>query len=377
MSKNIQSSFNIQRIGGVILISLALWYILDQFGALNFSPTVDNSAGLVAVFGIGLVASISSCTAILAGLILALSANHAKRHSSESSHDRLRPHVLFNLGRLLGFGVFGAIVGFVGSLLVLTPTFNAVFILFVAVMMIGIGVSLLELVPAGRFQFRPPKKLSKKILKLQDSDHPAVPFVLGALTFFLPCGFTQSMQLFALGTGSPVGAAVIMMVFALGTVPALFGIGAAASMTKGKMLKRLTQVAGVLVLVIGFSQFQNGMTLMGFTLPESSNAYSEVSEVSVNIVDGKQVIQMEVASAGFYSPDVLQVVEGVPVDWEIYGPKFMGCFDTIISRSLGISERLSPGNNVISFTPTRVGAHTFSCSMGMSRGTIVVTPNEE
>ncbi len=375
MSK--KESFNWARVGGVILVVLAVWYVLESFGALDFTPTIDSGAGLIAVFGIGLVASVSSCTAVLAGLILALSANHAKRHASETTRDRLRPHVLFNLGRLIGFGVFGAIVGFVGSLLVLSPSLNAVFILVIAVLMLGIGVSLLEIAPQGLCQIRPPKKLSKRIMKLQDSDHPLVPFVLGALTFFLPCGFTQSVQLFALGTGSPVAAAVIMIVFALGTVPALFGLGAAASVVRGNALKRVTQVAGVLVLVIGLSQFQNGMTLLGFTLPESGETYAAVSEDQLLLVDGRQLIQMEVASAGYYSPEVLTVVEGVPVDWEIYGPKFMGCFDTIISRSLGIAERLSPGFNTISFTPTKVGKHTFSCSMGMSSGTMIVLPNEE
>ncbi len=374
MSK--KETINWKRIGGVAVIVWFTWYILGSFGVLDFAPTFENSAGLLAIFGIGLVASVSSCTAVLAGLILALSASHAKRHSTEKARDRLRPHVLFNLGRFIGFGVFGAIVGFVGSLLVLTPSLNAVFILVIAVLMLGIGVNLLELVPPGRFQVSPPKFISKRILKLQDSDHPAIPFVLGALSFFLPCGFTQSVQLFALGTGSPAAAAVIMMVFALGTVPALFGLGAVTSFAKGPGLKKMTQVAGVLVLVIGLSQFQNGMTVLGITLPESDGAYAAVTEDQFLLVDGRQLIQMEVASAGYYSPDVLTVVEGVPVDWEIYGPRFMGCFDTIISRSLGIAERLTSGHNTISFTPTSVGQHTFSCSMGMSKGTIIVLPQE-
>jgi len=372
-------SWNLPRIGGVLLVVWVVWYVLHSYGLLAITPTVNGSSGLMAIFMIGVIASLSSCTAILAGLILAISANHAKHNVSESTHDRLRPHILFNMGRVLGFGFFGALIGLVGSLLVLTPGLNAIFVLLVALMMLGIGANLLNLVPKGALSVHPPKWLSHKIHALQDSSHPAMPFILGALSFFLPCGFTQSVQLYALSTGEPLTSAVIMMVFALGTVPALFGVGAATSLTKGNTLKYLTQAAGVMVLVIGFSQFGNALTLLGVgsVSAPTQEQLTIAQDALVLTEDGKQLIQMEVASAGFYSPEVLQVVAGIPVEWEIYGPEFMGCFDTLISRGLGISTRLTQGINVVEFTPTKPGNYTFSCSMGMSRGTMVVVPNDK
>jgi sulfite exporter TauE/SafE len=48
-----------------------------------------------------------------------------------------------------------------------------------------------------------------------------MPVLLGVATFFLPCGFTQSMQAFALTTGSFTTGAMTMLVFALGTLPML------------------------------------------------------------------------------------------------------------------------------------------------------------
>lgn len=365
-----------RRFAGVALIVFALWYIFDRFGVLSVSPTLSSSVGLVSIFFIGVVASLSSCTAVLAGFILALSSSHAQRHASESAHDRLRPHILFNLGRLVGFAGFGALVGYLGSLLVLSPALNALFVMIVAVLMLSIGANLLKLFPKNMFQVAPPKWLARQIHDLQDSKHPAVPFVLGGLTFFLPCGFTQSVQLYALTTGDALSAATIMAIFALGTAPVLLGLGAATSVANGKTLKRVTQVAGILVLVIGLSQLRNGAALLGLSTPGAvTQAKLAVAEDSLILADGKQIIQMELAG-GFYSPDVLQVVEDVPVEWQIYAPQFMGCADTIVSRGLGISTRLKPGDNTVAFTPTEPGKYTFSCSMGMVRGTMVVVPNE-
>jgi sulfite exporter TauE/SafE/copper chaperone CopZ len=367
--------WNIQRIGGIALIVFALWYLFDRFGVLSVSPGLSGSVGMLSIFFIGVVASLSSCTAILAGFILALSSSHAKRHACESTHDRLRPHILFNLGRLIGFAALGMLIGYIGSLLVLSPALNAVFVLFVAVLMIGIGANLLSLVPKGAFQIAPPKWLTHQIHDLQDSKHPAVPFVLGALTFFLPCGFTQSVQLYALSTGDPILAGTIMAVFALGTAPVLFGLGAATSVAHGGMLKRITQVAGILVLVIGLSQLRNGAALFGITAPGAVNQDKlAVAANTLILADGKQIIQMEVAG-GFYAPDVLQVVEGIPVEWQIYAPQFMGCADTLVSRGLGITARLKPGENTIAFTPMEPGKYGFSCSMGMIRGTMIVAPS--
>lgn len=370
------TKFSLSRIGGIALIVFVLWYLFDRFGVLSVSPSLNGSVGLLSIFFIGIVASLSSCTAILAGFILALSSSHAKRHVSESAHERLRPHILFNLGRLIGFAGFGALVGYLGSLLVLSPWLNALFVLVVAVLMLGIGANLLGLVPKGVFQIAPPKWLTHQIHNLQDSKHPTVPFALGALTFFLPCGFTQSVQLYALSTGDATTAAVIMAIFALGTMPVLLGLGAATSVAHGKTLKRVTQIAGILVLVIGLSQLRNGAALFGISMPGAvTQEKLAVAEDAVILADGKQIIQMELAS-GFYSPDVLQVVEDISVEWQIYAPQFMGCADSLVSRGLGISTRLKPGDNTIAFTPTEPGKYTFSCSMGMVRGTLVVTPNK-
>ena len=89
----------------------------------------------------------------------------------------------------------------------------------VALIMLWLALMILQVIPKGSFPIRPPKTLSRWVANLSESDHPMAPFTLGAMTFFLPCGFTQSLQLVALASGSFVTGAFTMFIFALGTLP--------------------------------------------------------------------------------------------------------------------------------------------------------------
>jgi hypothetical protein len=84
--------------------------------------------------------------------------------------------------------------------------------------------------------------------------------LLGALTFFRPCGFTQTVQLFALSTGRPATAAVVMALFALGTAPGLLGLGSMTSLARGHPARTSFAVAGVAVLAFGFVNARPGLT---------------------------------------------------------------------------------------------------------------------
>ncbi|MBI5370317.1 sulfite exporter TauE/SafE family protein [Candidatus Uhrbacteria bacterium] len=370
--QKIQAPWNLSRIGGALVLILAVYVIFKWMGLSTFSPQAESAGGLFAIFAIGLVASVSSCTAVVIGLLAAVSSAKAKEQAHVSSKDRLRPHFLFNIGRIVGFAVFGALIGLIGSAFQLSTTLNGLFVIVIALVMMSLGLHLLDVVPSHFARLAPPKWLSHRIHALQDSKHPAVPFVLGALTFFLPCGFTQSMQLYALSLGNPLQAALVMAVFALGTAPALLSVGILTSVAKGKTLQRVMRVAGAVVVVLGLTNMQNGAALFGMNF--SPKHTSAASPSATLLQGGQQYIQMEVTSRSTYEPDTLEVIEGVPVEWQVYGSKSMGCASTLVQRDFGVQTRLQPGINTIRFTPNKVGNFLFSCSMGMVRGTLIVKP---
>lgn len=362
---------NWQRAGAILVLVLALYVIFDRLGILRLSPSSAQPASYVGILVVGLIASLSSCTAVVGGLVAAVSSAVSKDQAALTPKERLRPHILFNVGRIGGFFVLGALIGLLGSTFQLSPTFNGVFVVFVAIFMIVIGINLLDLFPTPVIGM--PKWLAHKVHDLAESNDPKAPVVLGALTFFLPCGFTQSMQLFALTLGNPLSSGMVMAVFALGTAPILLGIGSATAYASGATLKKVTQAAGVIVLILGISNVTNGMALLGFS-PGNAFASPELSEdIDLSIVNGRQQIEMDVTSRGSYEPSTLTVQVGTPVDWKINGADFMGCADTLILSAFGVNERLKTGANLVQFTPTKTGRYTFSCSMGMIRGTMIVT----
>ena len=94
--------------------------------------------------------------------------------------------------------------------------------LSVALFMLALGLNLLDVFRWARpLQPSMPGFISKRALGTTGMTHTFTPALVGGATFFLPCGFTQAMQLYAVSTGSPVSGALTMFFFALGTLPAL------------------------------------------------------------------------------------------------------------------------------------------------------------
>jgi sulfite exporter TauE/SafE len=296
----------------------------------------------------------------------------------------LRPQLAFNAGRVIGYGVFGAAVGALGSVITLSPLATGILTIGVSCVMIILGFELLDLFPrTSRLMPRMPKVLAHRIYNLSDSDRRVAPFALGALTFFLPCGFTQALQLYVLATGSVTVGVFTMFVFALGTLPALLSLSALTSFAKGAFQHYLLRFAGAMVILLGVMNIQSGIVLAGgkpidFAGYFGMNAKDSIAhEELVPLTDGKQIVRMR--AAGFaYTPNRFSVRAGVPVEWHIDGAAAAGCGRVITMPALGIIQMLKvSGETVIQFTPTEPGELAFNCSMGMMtpNSAFIVVPN--
>src|SRR3989344_1877580 len=173
------------------LVFLILFFLLQKSGILNLG--IGDKTTPTASFIIGLIASVSSCLAIVGGFVFSLSAKVSEDNVSDT-----KTFLLFHVGRLVSFAVLGGVLGAVGSAIGINFTFTAILGILASVVMLLLGLNLVGVfaknkiaLPSGIFNFF--RKIEHKTL---------TPLIIGFATFFLPCGFTQSMQVSALGSGS-------------------------------------------------------------------------------------------------------------------------------------------------------------------------------
>lgn len=244
--------------GLIFLIFLSLQY----FGLIDLLNT--DKVNLPFVFLIGVVASLSTCMAVVGGLVISISSTFAKSNSHA-------PILLFHLSRLIGFFLLGGLIGFIGSAFVLTSTISFILSTILFLVMLIMGLNLLDVFSfTHSLQPRMPKVFGHKILNLmnlQDRKYNAgilMPLFLGAITFFLPCGFTQSMQVYSLTTGSFVKSALVMFTFALGTLPVLGLISfSSIRISTGPKAGFFFKTAGFLVIFFALFNFYSALKVIG------------------------------------------------------------------------------------------------------------------
>jgi len=239
------------------LAFLLLFFILQKSGILNLG--LGGEITPLAGFLIGLIASVSSCLAIVGGLVLSLSAK-----ISEDNVNDTKTFLFFHFGRLFSFAILGGILGVVGNAIGINFTFTAILGILASLVMLFLGLNLLGLfsrnkitLPAGIFNFF--RKIEHKTL---------TPLIIGFGTFFLPCGFTQSMQIVALSSGSFGAGAVLMFSFALGTLPMLLLLSfGSASFAHSKHAPLFFKSAGVIVVGLGLFALLGGLAGLGIINP--------------------------------------------------------------------------------------------------------------
>ncbi|MBU2028648.1 sulfite exporter TauE/SafE family protein [Patescibacteria group bacterium] len=377
-----QNPHDYKDLGIAFLFLVGAYFILKNFGlaSLSFGSANSSPESFWVVLLVGLTAGVSTCMALVGGLVLSASTRHAEAHPEATAIQKFMPHIYFNLGRIIGFALLGWMLGSVGSFFQISTFALGVMTVIVGLVMLLLGLQLIEIFPwINGIKITLPKFIGRMLgIKKHEKEYShKSSAILGALTFFLPCGFTQAMQLYAVSTGSPVIGALIMGIFALGTAPGLLGIGGITSAVKGMFAKRFFKFAGLLVISFALFNLNNGYNLTGWQWGSSFAFSDNISTEDPNVKqeNGVQVVKMK-QLAGGYSPNKFTIKKGIPVKWVITSEEPYSCASSIVISKMGISKKLARGENIIEFTPTETGALKFSCSMGMFTGVFNVIDNQ-
>lgn len=245
----------------IALAFIVVFVLLQQLGIVNLVGGSEVSYGTAII--IGLIASVSTCMAVVGGLVLSMSASFAKEG------DKVRPQVLFHLGRLVAFLLLGGLIGLLGSSFQLGVTGTFVLGLIVGVVLLILGLNLLDLFPSlKKLQVTLPSLMGKRVHGLKNINHTLTPILIGIATFFLPCGFTQSMQIYALSTGNFWTGALIMFFFALGTLPVLALLSFSSLSIHGKLQSGIFfKTAGLIVVFFAIFNLLNSFAAAGLISP--------------------------------------------------------------------------------------------------------------
>ncbi len=236
---------------------IAAFLLLQQLGLVNLVGSGTVGFGTAAL--IGFIASVSTCLAVVGGLVLSLSV-HAAKHQG-----RVQSQIMFHVGRLGGFFVLGGVIGALGRVFQLGIVGSGVLGLLVAGVMLVLGLNLLDIFPrVSRLVPRMPKIFARHTKRVSVSPHLLAPFFVGIATFFLPCGFTQSMQVYTLTTGSFLTGAFTMFFFALGTFPVLAALSFGVCEISHKPWKgTFFKAAGIVVIALAFFNAWNALVILG------------------------------------------------------------------------------------------------------------------
>lgn len=225
---------------------------------------------LFALFSIALFGSFGHCIGMCGGITIAYTSS--KIDGSMSKRKSYLAHLLYGSGRVTVYTAFGAIFGAIGSVFVFDRYAIATLYLVASAFMILAGLSLL-----GKIRFLSSVEhsissvpLYKRIfLKLLSSKSLPSFYLLGLLNGFLPCGFVYFFAIAAATSASVSQGALIMFIFGIATIPALFLVGVlSGTLMNSRFREFMLKIASL--LVIGFGIFTLFSAYNFYTNPNAS-----------------------------------------------------------------------------------------------------------
>ncbi len=361
---------------GILIIVAAVVLLGLKTSGFDMEAKLNNASYAV-LFVVGVLTSIH-CIGMCGGIMI----SQTLSKESNNKFEAIMPALLYNLGRVVSYTILGGIIGALGSVFSFSITARAGMQIFAGVFMIIMGFNMAGFSAFRKFNIKLPYSLCKA------KNKSGSPFIIGILNGLMPCGPLQTMQLFALGTGSATKGALSMFMFAIGTVPLMLTFGAISGLLSKGYTKKILKFSGVLIIVLGLIMGNRGLTLAGINvnpltalenastsvLGGSSNGSSNPNVTKAIMQDGVQVINMTADNNG-YTPNAFYVQKGIPVKWIIDGKQINSCNNAIVAQSLKIEKKIKSGENIIDeFMPGDKDIN-FSCWMGMIRGVIKVVDN--
>lgn len=368
--------------GGLLAVGALAIALGTGLISLPELPELDPSASFWLVFFAGLSVGGLSCVAVQGGLLATVIAQQARQMREQgiepSEWQRFKPVLQFLGAKLVAYTLLGALLGFFGSKIPLG--LQAWLLIGVGVFMIIVVLQMFDVHPIFRHvAFRPPKRIQRYLRSTAKEGSSRGPYVLGAMTIFVPCGVTLAMEGLAMASESAARGAMIMFAFTLGTIPLFLVLGFLATRLSQAAFRWFQPIAAVVILVVAFFSITGGLRLLGVSIGAGSGAAETATLIPAESgAPALQEVTIDVENEEFL-PSTIQVAAGIPTRMTLRTDDTQGCIRAFTVPSLGI-ELILPetGVEVIDLPAfEEPGSVLFTCSMGMYSGVLQVMAEPE
>lgn len=225
---------------------------------------------IISIITIAFLGSFGHCIGMCGGIIIAYSST--KIDDKWLKQKQAFAHILYSFGRILTYVILGAIFGFLGGVAMFNNMANGLLLIFAGIIMVLTGLSL-----SGKIKFLTLiehsvskngwyQKLFRELLQTKTLISF---FILGMLNGLLPCGLVYFFAITAASTASAASGALVMLIFGLSTIPALFSLGFFVGLFKNSGFRNIMiRLASISVILFGIYTLYQGYLYIKY--PEKS-----------------------------------------------------------------------------------------------------------
>jgi len=218
------------------------------------------TVNILTIITIAFLGSFGHCIGMCGGIVVAYSTIKIEPQSSKVS--KTVAHLLYNFGRVFTYTILGAMFGALGGVVLFSNMANGILLIVAGVAMILAGLSLMgkiKFLTVIEHTFSSSTFYKKTFKSVLNSKSNVSFFLLGMLNGLLPCGFVYFFAITAASTADPLWGALVMFIFGMSTVPAMFGVGFLASLASATSFRNMMMsLSSVAVILYGAFTIYNG-----------------------------------------------------------------------------------------------------------------------
>jgi len=204
--------------------------------------------------------SFGHCVGMCGGIVIAYTSTKIADKASKARQSL--SHLLYSFGRITTYVVLGASFGYLGGVAVFNNTANGILWIVAGIAMVLSGLSLLgktKFLTLIEHSFSSSNWYKESFRKLLRSQTYLSFFMLGMLNGLLPCGLVYSFGIMSASSASPLYGALIMFVFGLSTIPAMFSLGFFIGFFKQSSFRNIMiRLTAISILLYGVYTLYNG-----------------------------------------------------------------------------------------------------------------------